>query len=172
MIAPQVCPVRNKFLGTFIPKNDTVDSVDTFVLTGLQRWGSTPHSIMERNIKILHFIQAFIPAGFSNVSAAGCLPSTLFHSKYEDMVTNFSNWARAVLQHLVAPKGQRQALHASLYEQYKDDFVPNGKHKHALVMGANIAKLKSSSIRILRQNSVLNGLLQGLGYDWMGHDLD
>lgn len=99
-----------------------------------------------------------------------CPAPTLVHSKYETMVTNFSAWVGQVLESMVDGKGVRKTLQKTLVKQYQNDFVPNGKHKHALVMGANMAKLKLSTIRELRRIPVLQELLQDLGYDWFGYD--
>ena len=168
---PKVCPVRSKFLGTHVPKNDTISSVDAFVLRGIVRLGSTPHSILRRNEAISAFIQGFERSKVGMARSPGCPGPTLVHSKYEMMVTNFSTWAQQILARMIAAKGQRRTLHASLVKEYQGDFVPNGKHKHALLTGANIAKLKESTIRKLMQNSRLQALLNDLGYDWFGRVL-
>ena len=155
--------------GSFVPKNDTIESVDHFVLAGLRRQGSTPYSIMQRNAAISRFMKSFRTSPIVSAHDMGrCPTATLVHSKYEAMVTNFSSWAWEMLEHMVAGKGQRRSLHSSLYEQYKNDFVPNGKHKHTLLIGANLAKLKPNTIRQLQQDAALDSLLQGLGYDWLG----
>jgi hypothetical protein len=101
---------------------------------------------------------------------SGCPATTLVHSKYESMVTNFSSWADMILKHMVGHP--RKSLHESLLKQYQHDFVPNGKHKHALVMGANMAKLQSSTIQTLRSHVRLQTLVRDLGYNWFGHDQD
>ena len=165
---PKVCPVRNKFLGTHVPKNDTISSVDAFVLRGIARVGSTPHSILRRNEMLSAFMRGFGHSKVGMARSPGCHVPTLVHSKYEMMVTNFSTWAQQILSHIIAGKGQRRTLHTSLVNQYQGDFVPNGKHKHALLTGANIAKLKESTIRNLMHNSRLQALLNDLGYDWFG----
>lgn len=167
-----MCPVRNKFLGNFVPKNDTISSVDEFVLAGVHRPGSTPYSILQRNMIISRFMKGFRQSPIGTARMDGCQPARLLHSRYEEMVTNFSEWAREVLDHMVAGKGQRKTLHRSLYEQYKDDFVPNGKHKHTLLAGANMAKLKPKTIRMLQQHTQLQALLTDLGYGWFGHEND
>ena len=164
--------MRNKFLGSFVPKNDTISTLDEFVLAGIRRPGSTPYSIMQRNTAISSFMKGFRQSALGQVDARGCRTPTLLHSKYENMVSNFSSWAQEVLEHMVVGKGQRKSLHSSMYEQYKDDFVPNGKHKHALRTGANIAKLKRATIRRLRKEEALTALLSDLGYGWFGHDND
>lgn len=168
---PKVCHVRSKFMGGHVPKNDTVRSVDDFVLSGVRRPGSTPHSILQRSIAITSFMQAF---GRSAVRSTGrrraCAQPRLLQSKYELMVTNFTTWAGQVLEEMVADRATRWALHAKLAGRYKNDFVPDGKHKHALHPGANIAQLKPETIRRLAQDARLSSLLADLGYDWFGLD--
>ena len=53
--------------------------------------------------------------------------------------------------------------------QYQGDFVPNGKHKHTLLIGKNMAKLKPATITSLMKDATLQKLLKDLGYDWFGH---
>ena len=48
--------------------------------------------------------------------------------------------------------------------------MPNGKHKHALLMGANMAKLKPATIQALMRSDTLQTLLRDLGYDWFGRE--
>lgn len=163
---PKVCPVRSKFLGSHVPKNDTIRSLDEFVLEGLKRSGSTPHAIVQRNRAIMQFIRGFGTSALRAESqACGCSVATLLHSKYELMVTNFSVWAAQVLEKMVTPKGQRRALHASLVAQYKNDFVADGKHKHSLVAGSNLRKLQPATIRELMRNMQLSALLAEMGYE-------
>ena len=168
---PSVCPVRSKFLGPHVPINDTISSVDDFVLAGLRRPGSTPYAILQRNEHIADFMTGFgqmplIKAG----QAHGCAMPTLLHSKYEHMVTNFSTWAKSILDVFIEGKGQRRTLLATLVAQYRNDFVPDGKHKHTLVAGSNMAKLKAHTLAQLMRNEQLKQLLRRLGYSWLGHE--
>lgn len=105
--------MRSKFLGSHVPKNDTIASVDQFVLAGLKRPGSTPYSIMNRNSAISEFMKGYGRSALAS-TAVPCGAATLVHSKYEMMVTNFSDWAALILAHMVAPKGQRKSLHTTL----------------------------------------------------------
>ena len=165
---PKVCPVRSKFLGSHVPKNDTIRSLDEFVL-GFKRPGSTPWHIMQRNLAITRFMQGFDSSPLRRrTHLSECPPTTLLHSKYELMVTNFSVWAAQILAATVAPKGQRRSLHMSLVEQYKGDFVADGKHKNSLVAGSNMKKLKLDTIRELVNDKDLNALLDAMTYDWFG----
>lgn len=111
---PNVCPVRTKFLGTHVPKNDTIRSVDEFVLAGIKRPGSTPYSIMTRNIAISRFIKEFHARVPVTADGRRCPGPTLLHSKYEAMVTNFSDWSHEVLDQMVDKSG-RKSLHKALY---------------------------------------------------------
>ena len=83
---PKVCPVRAKFLGNHVPVNDSLSSLDEFVVRGVRacmlaflpltqtparscppadpttqilRVGSTPYQIMQRSRKITHFMANF-----------------------------------------------------------------------------------------------------------------
>ena len=165
-----VCPVRTKVLGNHVPKNDTISSVDDFVLKGIGRLGSTPYSILRRNMAISAFMKGFRRARVSTTDPGACPRATLVHSKYETMVTNFSDWSAEILAHVIEPKGKRRTLHTEFVEQYEKEFVPNGKHKHALLMGANMAKLKPATIQALMRSDTLQTLLRDLGYDWFGRE--
>jgi hypothetical protein len=171
---PSVCPVRSKFLGAHVPKNDTIKSLDEFVLKGVRRPGSTPWTIMQRNRAINDFIRGFQTSALRSSLAqhvGGCPEPVLLHSTYEFMVTNFSVWAAQILETVVAPIGQRRALHSSLVAAYKNDFVPKaGTHKNALVAGSNLAKLKKSTVKELVRDPQVNTLLREMGYHWFGWD--
>ena len=60
---PKVCPVRKKHLGSHVPKNDTIASLDEFVLAGLDRPGATPHTIMSRSRRVAQFMTDFRARG-------------------------------------------------------------------------------------------------------------
>ena len=175
---PKVCPVRAKFLGNHVPINDTITSLDKFVLLGVRRQGSTPDSILQRSERIAQFMTAFrrdwrSASEADNREGRSCGKPILIHSKYEDMVSNFTDWA----QHLIGPltgstsrPSQQQGLLSMLQERYVNDFVPDGKHKHTLTKGANMAKLHASTLRHLLRNQRIKRTLAGLSYDWLGHD--
>ena len=129
------------------------------------------HGIVQRNLAIMRFIRGFRESELRReMQVQGCAETLLLHSKYELMVTNFSIWSAQILEHMVAPRGQRRALHASLVRQYQNDFVPDGKHKNSLKAGSNMAKLKHATIRELISDPRLNALLRDLGYTWFGWD--
>ena len=76
---------------------------------------------------------------------------------------------RLVAEVRVVRPAQQHGLLATLLDRYKNDFVPDGKHKHTLKMGGNIAKLKPSTIRHLVRNHRIKATLSKLSYDWLGH---
>ena len=175
---PKVCPVRARFLGSsFVPKNDSVASLDDFVRRGVLQQGSTPYQIMHRSRKITQFMASFRRAGgLAVMDGAGaqddCATPSLFHSKYELMVGNFSTWAQQLLGTLMrgAPVAKQRGMHAALVDRHKSSFVPDGKHRHGMFTGANIAKLRQSTVKELVRHKELHAVLDGLSYDWFGFD--
>jgi len=167
-----VCPIRTKQLG--LPLNDTVSSLDDFVLQGLRRRGSTPQLILQRNLAISEFMRRFPSSDLVGRRRPGhCEAARLLHSKYELMVTDFGAWAKQILEHVIAGVGQRKALLRTLEQQYRNEFVPaTGAtalqigHKVTLRHGANLAKLRGSTIERLKSEVRLASLLQELGYDY------
>ena len=91
------------------------------------------------------------------------------HSQYETMVSDFAGWLRVVLRHMASSPAKAHGMHAVMMERYNSSFVPDGKHKHAVHKGANIAKLKPETVRKLVAHPGLKTLLQDLNYDWLGH---
>ena len=175
---PKVCPVRAKFMGNHVPVNDTITSLDKFVLLGVRRQGSTPDLILQRSEKIANFMLAFrrdwrATSGIATDVGGECAPPLLIHSKYEDMVSNFSSWAQVLVGPLTGDTyrpAQQRGLLTTLLERYVNDFVPDGKHKHTLTKGANMAKLRASTLRHLMRNGRIKRTLHALSYDWLGHD--
>ena len=167
-----VCPIRTKHLG--LPMNDTVSSLDDFVLQGLQRRGSTPQLILQRNLAITDFMRRFPTSDLvTGRRSDSCQSARLLHSKYELMVTDFGAWAQQILEHVISGAGQRKALLRTLESQYKNEFVPaTGAtalqigHKVTLRHGANLAKLRGTTIERLKREVRLASLLQELGYDY------
>ena len=88
------------------------------------------------------------------------------------MVSNFSGWALELLGTLMrgSPLAKQRGMHATLVERHLASFKTDGKHKHGMFTGANIAKLKQSTVRTLVQHDGLRAVLQGLRYDWFGFD--
>ena len=154
--------------------NDTVSSLDDFVLQGLQRRGSTPQLILQRNLAITDFMRRFPTSDLvTGRRSDSCQSARLLHSKYELMVTDFGAWAQQILEHVISGAGQRKALLRTLESQYKNEFVPaTGAtalqigHKVTLRHGANLAKLRGTTIERLKREVRLASLLQELGYDY------
>ena len=88
------------------------------------------------------------------------------------MVTNFSGWAHFLMGTLMSgsPASKVRGMHSALVERHQASFVTDGKHKHGMFTGANIAKLKQSTVRTPVQHEGLNELLRDLTYDWFGFD--
>ena len=88
------------------------------------------------------------------------------------MVTNFSGWADFLLGNLMSgsPASKVRGMHSTLVERHQASFTTDGKHKHGMFTGTNIAKLKQSTVRALVQNEGLQIVLRGLAYDWFGFD--
>ena len=174
---PKVCPVRAKFLGNHVPVNDSLASLDEFVVRGIRRVGSTPYQIMQRSRKITRFMADFRRAGGVSVldggrAGGGCQAPSLLHSKYEVMVSDFSGWARTLLAALMSgsPASKVRGMHTTLVQRHQSSFKTDGKHKHGMFTGANIAKLKQSTVQALVQHAELREVLRDLTYDWFGFD--
>ena len=88
------------------------------------------------------------------------------------MVGNFSDWAQQLLATLMhgSPAAKLRGMHKTLVERHKASFVPDGKHRHGMFTGANIAKLRQSTVRLLLQHEGLQALVRDLTYDWFGFD--
>ena len=88
------------------------------------------------------------------------------------MVSNFSGWAQRLLGTLMqgSPQAKVRGMHATLVQRHGASFVPDGKHRHGMFTGANIAKLRQSTVRTLVQHENLRALLADMTYDWFGFD--
>ena len=88
------------------------------------------------------------------------------------MVGNFSDWAHELLATLMhgSPQAKQRGMHTTLVRRHEASFVPDGKHRHGMFTGANIAKLRQSTVRTLVRHEGLGGLLTDLTYDWFGFD--
>ena len=76
----------------------------------------------------------------------------------------------AALPDGVARSRSRSALRHSLVTRFRRDFVPDGGHKHALVPGSNLARLRADTVRALRANRRVASLIARIGYA-SGHGL-
>ena len=61
-------------------------------------------------------------------------------------------------------------MHTTLVQRHQSSFKTDGKHKHGMFTGANIAKLKQSTVQALVQHAELQEVLLDLTYDWFGFD--
>ena len=88
------------------------------------------------------------------------------------MVTDFSGWAQALLAVLMsgAPASKVRGMHSTLVQRHQSSFKTDGKHKHGMFTGANIAKLRLSTVQILVRHAELQEVLRDLTYDWFGFD--
>ena len=85
------------------------------------------------------------------------------------MVTDFASWLSRLLQALpdgVARVRSRQSLHRLAQMAFADQFVPDGGHKHALIPGANLARLSRPAHERLRTFPRLVAVVDRLGYHW------
>jgi len=101
----------------------------------------------------------------------GSPPPTVILSRYELMVSDFASWLSRLLHALpdgVARSRSRESLHGLAHEAFADQFVPDGAHRHAVVPGANLARLSPSAKDKLRSFPRLVAVVDRLGYDWGG----
>ena len=91
---------------------------------------------------------------------------TVVHSRYELMVSDFGTWLRELLAALPPLSTPKDALHDGLLARFGADFVPDGKHKHALRPGANLRRLRPKTIARLRAMSRIDNIVHQLGYNW------
>ena len=107
------------------------------------------------------------------LSSPEALPPTatcrlrLIVSRYELMTTSFTSWLAQLLAALpdgIASSRSRRALHKTLSAKFERAFLPNGKHKHRLIPGSNLALLDRPTVEYLRSNENLSSLVARLGY--------
>ena len=96
------------------------------------------------------------------------LPLVLL-SRYEAMATDFDAWLEALLDSLpdgVARVASRASLHGTLVSLFKADFVVDGRHKHSLVPGSNLAKVQPATLLRLQEHHKLASVVARLGYEF------
>ena len=91
---------------------------------------------------------------------------TVVHSRYEHMVSDFGAWLHELLATLPPLSVSKQALHDGLLARFGADFVPDGKHKHALRPGSNLRRLQPETIKQLRGMPRIDSIVRQLGYGW------
>ena len=69
-----------------------------------------------------------------------------------------------------SPASKVRGMHTTLVQRHQSSFKTDGKHKHGMFTGANIAKLKQSTVQALVQHAELREVLRDLTYDWFGFD--
>jgi len=95
---------------------------------------------------------------------------SVVHSRYEHMVTNFSGWLYDLLAVLPSLAIGKRDLHDDLMIRFGNEFVPDGKHKHALKPGANLRLVHPDTIRFLRRQPRVRSIMKKLGYHWRWQD--
>jgi hypothetical protein len=98
---------------------------------------------------------------FLSISTCGV---QLVYSRYELLVEHFSAWLRVLLAALPLPQAAKRSLNEKLSAQYQGEFVPDGKHKHSLRAGSNLARLKPSTRVALGKMPRLRAVMQTLNY--------
>ena len=92
--------------------------------------------------------------------------TTVALSRYEHMVSDFAGWLASLLRLLkdIGAVGDDARLARALLPKFKDGFVADGRHRHALTPGANMAMLPRASLAHLRAAPRVVGALTRLGY--------
>ena len=89
----------------------------------------------------------------------------VLHSRYETMVTDFGGWLAVLLARLPLTDAARSELHSRLVARDGGDFVPDGKHRHSLTVGSNLARLQPVTVAALQRGAPrLGALMRSLGY--------
>ena len=92
-------------------------------------------------------------------------------SRYEAMTADFDGWFKALLDTLpdgmVARAGASRAqIHRAMLALFRRDFVADGRHRHSLVPGSNLARLLPASVHRLQGHARLVSVMDRLGYDF------
>jgi len=86
-------------------------------------------------------------------------------SKYEDMVTDFPSWLDTVLlRQLRLDATVEKRVRRKLRTRFAGAFVPDGKHKHSLRVGTNLARLAPPTQAALRAQPRVAAVMRCLGY--------
>lgn len=165
---PTVCPIRAALRGnSSAPPEAAAGGLDAFLLGEL-----TGPQTTALNILLLRFesLIGFLRSArdFASTRAdAKAPPFTVFESRYEHMVGDFPAWLRRLLNALPMQTRVRDQLHGSLSADFQGEFVaPDGKHKHALFAGANLAKLQPATLTKLQAIPRVASVMTSLGYGW------
>lgn len=91
--------------------------------------------------------------------------STVVVSKYEDMVTDFPSWLDSVLlRWMRLDASVEKRVRRKLLARFAGAFVPDGKHKHSLRVGSNLARLAPRTQSALRAQPRVAAVMRCLGY--------
>ena len=76
-----------------------------------------------------------------------------------------SGWLAVLLARLPLTDAARSELHSRLVARDGGDFVPDGKHRHSLTVGSNLARLQPVTVAALQRGAPrLGALMRSLGY--------
>lgn len=165
---PTVCPNRGALRGnSSAPPETAAGGLDAFVLNELTGPQTTALNILLLRFESLLGFMRSARDFASTRTDAMAPPFTVFESRYEHMVGDFPAWLRRLLDVLPMQAGVRNQLHASLSADFRDEFVaPDGKHKHSLFAGANLAKLQPATLARLQAIPRVASIMTSLGYGW------
>ena len=170
---PTVCPNRGALRGNnSAPPESAAGGLDAFLLSELTGPQTTALNILLLRFEsLLGFLRSARDFASSRADAMAP-PLAVFESRYEHMVGDFPAWLRRLLNALPMQTGTRDHLHASLSADFKGEFVaPDGKHKHSLFAGVNLAKLQPATLVRLQAIPRVASVLTSLGYGWSAEAL-
>ena len=154
-----VCPVRQN--ASNLPESAS-KGLDAFLLQDL---AGGPGSHLNRQLTKYEALASLWQGAQASPTELTLRPRILF-SRYELLVERFSLWLKQLLVALPLPLDARRELHKKLLEQYQGEFVPDGKHKHSLRVGSNLARVKRSTLHELSRNARLAAVMTTLNYSF------
>ena len=157
---PVVCPIRQNV--STMPRSAS-RGLDNFLLTDL---AGEPSSHLNRLLVKYEVLASLWRE--SQQQTAPAQPHVIF-SRYELLVEHFSEWLDHLLAALPLSQAARHGLNEKLAVQYTGEFVPDGKHKHSLRAGSNLARLKHSTLVALRRMPRLSAVMQTLDYSFVAN---
>lgn len=157
---PAVCPIRQNV--SKLPSSAS-QGLDSFLIEDLS--SDNPGSHLARLLIKYEVLASLWQAPRKKWHPSGERP-TILYSRYELMVEDFSTWLWNILVVLPVPHNIKQSIRDKLYFQYQGDFEPDGKHKHSLRAGSNLARLKKGTLRELSRMPRLDAIMQALNYSF------
>lgn len=153
-----VCPIRQNY-SKISPS--AANGVDNFLL---HDFDGGPGSHLNRLlVKYEILAELWLKAQGSSESTSNL---KVVQSRYELMVENFSVWLQQLVGALQLAPGTSQTIINGLHAQYRADFQPDGKHKHSLHAGSNLARLQSSTLDELSRLPRLRMVMHALNYSF------